>query len=387
METQRAQKQQQLDRLREGDPSVTSLCCGSGGALDDRGVDELAAALRGGHHLLHLDLRGGGDSSTSCHVTEAGWRVLEEAVASSTLECVELEGTGLSDRRRAAFFRRAVVPNVCARVATAAEGEGGEGQADDVIDWVGRGVDDESLRRLSRALIGNTGVRRLLLGANPELGAEGWAHLAAALPRTALEVGGPCLAAVRPTACHLAATPQQGPSSSWPSEVVHCISSRRAHHDGGGGVWCAGGADGRQHASCAGGRGELPRPVSAFLAWIRSPCLRHCVHGASIGTRTGPGSRRRARGGYCATRARRPGRRRRQRCWPRGWVGRREPQLRSWCEHPPASAARAIPALRTAGRRAARGYWVAVSRGLHPLRSNSRGRTAGLCRAASGRGG
>jgi hypothetical protein len=23
--------------------------------------------------------------------------------------------------------------------------------------------------------------------------------------------------------------------------------------------------------------------VSAFLAWIRSPCLRHCVHGASIG--------------------------------------------------------------------------------------------------------
>jgi hypothetical protein len=26
------------------------------------------------------------------------------------------------------------------------------------------------------------------------------------------------------------------------------------------------------------------RAVSAFLAWvIRSPCLRHCVHGASIG--------------------------------------------------------------------------------------------------------
>jgi hypothetical protein len=23
--------------------------------------------------------------------------------------------------------------------------------------------------------------------------------------------------------------------------------------------------------------------VSAFLAWIGSPCLRHCVHGASIG--------------------------------------------------------------------------------------------------------
>jgi hypothetical protein len=23
--------------------------------------------------------------------------------------------------------------------------------------------------------------------------------------------------------------------------------------------------------------------VSAFLAWIRSPCLRHCVHGAAIG--------------------------------------------------------------------------------------------------------
>eukprot|EP01047_Picozoa_sp_COSAG01_P079540 COSAG01_NODE_15130_length_1371_cov_1.373428_1_plen_262_part_00 len=200
METQRAQ-QQQLDRLREGDPSVTSLCCGSGGALDDRGVDELAAALRGSRHLLHLDLRGGGDSSTSCHVTEAGWRVLEAAVTSSTLECVELEGTGLSDRRRAAFFQRAVVPNVCARVATAAEEEGGEGQAGDVIDWVGRGVDDESLRRLSRALRGNTGVRRLLLGANPELSAEGWAHLAAALPRTALEVGAPCLPAYLPARC------------------------------------------------------------------------------------------------------------------------------------------------------------------------------------------
>ena len=25
--------------------------------------------------------------------------------------------------------------------------------------------------------------------------------------------------------------------------------------------------------------------VSDLLAWIRSPCLRHCVHGASIGTR------------------------------------------------------------------------------------------------------
>jgi hypothetical protein len=29
--------------------------------------------------------------------------------------------------------------------------------------------------------------------------------------------------------------------------------------------------------------------VSAFLAWIRSPCLRHCVHGASIGGGGGGG--------------------------------------------------------------------------------------------------
>jgi hypothetical protein len=28
-------------------------------------------------------------------------------------------------------------------------------------------------------------------------------------------------------------------------------------------------------------------PVSAFLAWIWSPCLRHCGHGASIGARIG----------------------------------------------------------------------------------------------------
>jgi hypothetical protein len=28
---------------------------------------------------------------------------------------------------------------------------------------------------------------------------------------------------------------------------------------------------------------DLGPPVSAFLAWIRSPCLRHCVHGAPIG--------------------------------------------------------------------------------------------------------
>jgi hypothetical protein len=30
--------------------------------------------------------------------------------------------------------------------------------------------------------------------------------------------------------------------------------------------------------------------VSAFLAWIRSPCLRHCVHGASIGGGGGGGA-------------------------------------------------------------------------------------------------
>jgi hypothetical protein len=40
-------------------------------------------------------------------------------------------------------------------------------------------------------------------------------------------------------------------------------------------------------APAAGGRAA----VSAFIAWIRSPCLRHCVHGASIGS----GARARSR--------------------------------------------------------------------------------------------
>jgi hypothetical protein len=37
------------------------------------------------------------------------------------------------------------------------------------------------------------------------------------------------------------------------------------------------------HAQSAGAAAAAAAAVSAFLAWIRSPCLRHCVHGASIG--------------------------------------------------------------------------------------------------------
>eukprot|EP01047_Picozoa_sp_COSAG01_P068623 COSAG01_NODE_9959_length_2292_cov_1.939352_1_plen_192_part_00 len=46
--------------------------------------------------------------------------------------------------------------------------------------------------------------------------------------------------------------------------------------------------------------------VSPFVAWIGSPCLRHCVHGASIGggreAGDGPGSVRRRRRRRCAVR-------------------------------------------------------------------------------------
>eukprot|EP01047_Picozoa_sp_COSAG01_P021479 COSAG01_NODE_1247_length_11073_cov_23.273465_9_plen_104_part_00 len=35
---------------------------------------------------------------------------------------------------------------------------------------------------------------------------------------------------------------------------------------------------------------EEAAAVSAFLAWVRSPCLRHCVHGAPIGGGGGAGS-------------------------------------------------------------------------------------------------
>jgi hypothetical protein len=53
----------------------------------------------------------------------------------------------------------------------------------------------------------------------------------------------------------------------------------------------------RADTGCCGGllpvcRAHSPRlMVSPFLAWIGSPCLRHCVHGASIG---GRGARPRA---------------------------------------------------------------------------------------------
>jgi hypothetical protein len=37
------------------------------------------------------------------------------------------------------------------------------------------------------------------------------------------------------------------------------------------------------YARMRGGGGGLAAAVSPFLAWIGSPCLRHCLHGASIG--------------------------------------------------------------------------------------------------------
>jgi hypothetical protein len=50
--------------------------------------------------------------------------------------------------------------------------------------------------------------------------------------------------------------------------------------------------------------------VSAFLAWIGSPCLRHCVHGASIGGGGGTAGVAGAEHAAHARRRRLPGQRR-----------------------------------------------------------------------------
>eukprot|EP01047_Picozoa_sp_COSAG01_P072549 COSAG01_NODE_11566_length_1902_cov_1.788131_2_plen_148_part_00 len=52
---------------------------------------------------------------------------------------------------------------------------------------------------------------------------------------------------------------------------------------GGGGGGHGVGSDGVVHRSCPTRTAGAAELVGAFLAWIRSPCLRHCVHGAPIG--------------------------------------------------------------------------------------------------------